>query len=237
MQGSPGWQTTVWRSVLVNIGVLQYFGRVASELVSLADASAMLGVSAERVRQLVIAGALPGVRFGNAWAVPKDAVAARRHQLNRRGRPLSAKRAWTDILNGRVDLAAAGRYRDRAQTVRYRTSAGDIAHLNADREALTSGVAAAAAYGQLLAPEGAPAELYLPSSALRRLLGDVVAIADPLGAVALRVVPADAWAVLHRSPGRDSTLAPRAAVALDLMESNDPRHWIAAEQLLGGGDG
>jgi hypothetical protein len=27
-------------------------------------------------------------------------------------------------------------------------------------------------------------------------------------------------------------LAPRAAVALDLMASADPRHWIAAEHLL-----
>ena len=209
---------------------------MASELVSLADASAMLGVSAERVRQLVVAGDLPGVRFGNAWAVPKDAVLARRHQANRRGRPLSPKRAWTEILTGQIDLAASGRYRDRAQPIRYRTSAGDVDYLKDDQDTLTSGVTAAVAYGQLLAIDDAPAQFYLPTTALERLLEAVVAIADPLGAVVLRVVPADAWAVLHRSQGRGSTLAPSAAVALDLMESGDPRHWIAAAQLLGGDD-
>jgi len=76
--------------ILENSKILS--GKVA-ELVSLVDASAMLGVSPERVRQLVVAGDLPGVRFGTAWAVPKDAVVARRHQANRRGRPLSTKRA------------------------------------------------------------------------------------------------------------------------------------------------
>ncbi len=39
---------------------------MASDLVSLNDAAQVLGVSAERVRQLVVAGDLPGVRFGNA---------------------------------------------------------------------------------------------------------------------------------------------------------------------------
>lgn len=35
-----------------------------SDLVSLADASSILGVSSERVRQLVVAGDLPAQRFG-----------------------------------------------------------------------------------------------------------------------------------------------------------------------------
>ena len=70
---------------------------MASELVSLAAASQLLGVSPERVRQLVVAGDVPGVRFGNAWAVPRDAIAARRQVSNRRGRPLGERRAWQAI--------------------------------------------------------------------------------------------------------------------------------------------
>jgi hypothetical protein len=40
--------------------------------------------------------------------------------------------------------------------------------------------------------------------------------------------------VIEESEGeRVVGLAPRSAVALDLMESADPRHWIAAENLVG----
>jgi len=85
---------------------------MASDLVSLADASQLLGVSSERVRQLVVAGDLPGVRFGNAWAVPRDAVAARRQASNRRGRPLGEKRVWQAIVSGDVDLSNVSRYRN-----------------------------------------------------------------------------------------------------------------------------
>lgn len=66
-----------------------------------------------------LAGDLPGIRFGNAWAVPRADVVARRHQTNRRGRPLSARRAWEDILSGQVDLAAVGRYRERGWVRRF----------------------------------------------------------------------------------------------------------------------
>ena len=60
----------------------------------------------------------------------------------------------------------------------------------------------------------------------------IVAVPDPLGAVVLRVVPDDAWAILAERKSEGPNLAPRAAVALDLMESADPRHWVAAEQLV-----
>jgi hypothetical protein len=47
-----------------------------SELLPLADAADLLGVSVERVRQLVVGGQLPGQRFGNVWVVPEDAGGA-----------------------------------------------------------------------------------------------------------------------------------------------------------------
>ena len=52
----------------------------------------------------------------------------------------------------------------------------------------------------------------------------------------LRVVPDEVWsfaesvAVDLREAGE--RLAPRAAVALDLMDSGDPRHWVAAKNLI-----
>ena len=165
---------------------------MASDLVSLADASQLLGVSSERVRQLVVAGDLPGVRFGNAWAVP-----------------------------GEVE--------------RYSMSAADAESLVSDRGAIESGVAGAVFFGQLLQEEVAEVDLYVPQQLHQALSSVVAAVEDSLGSVVLRVLSDGAWAdleavALKSDDGR--AIAPRSAVALDLMDSGDPRHWVAAENLV-----
>ena len=166
---------------------------MASELVSLAAGSQLLGVSPERVRQLVVAGDLPGVRFGNAWAVPHDAVVARQQVSNRRGRPLGERRAWADIVAGDVDLSNVSRYRNRGVIERYAMSAADAASLVSDRGAVESGVAAAIFHGQLLQAEGAEKDVYV-SSLLHSELGSIVAaVEDPLGPISLRVVSDEVW--------------------------------------------
>jgi len=208
---------------------------MASDLVSLADASQLLGVSSERVRQLVVAGDLPGVRFGNAWAVPRDAVSARRQVSNRRGRPLGERRAWQAIGSGDVDLSNVSRYRNRGLVERYSMSAADAAYLVSDLGAVESGVAGAVFHGQLLQAEGAELDLYVSQRVHEGLASDVAAVADPLGSVILRVVSDEGWpdaeALAERSEdGR--RIAPAAAVALDLMDSGDARHWVAAENLV-----
>ncbi len=209
---------------------------MASDLVSLADASKMLRVSSERVRQLVVAGDLPGVRFGNSWAVPREAVAARRQVSNRRGRPLGARRAWEAIASGGVDLSNVSRYRNRGELHRYSMSSSDHEFLVREDRGLVSGVAAAAGYG-----EGVPvvlheADLYVSSEAHRDLDKIVAAVPDPLGEVAIRVVPEELWDLVYSIAeshlAQRPRFAPRAAVALDLMDSGDPRHWVAASSLV-----
>ena len=206
-----------------------------SGLISLSAASQLLGVSAERVRQLVAAGDLPGVRFGNAWAVQRDAVSARRQVSNRRGRPLGAKRAWESIVAGDVDLSNTSRFRNRGEVHRYSMSSGDADHLVSSGGAVRSGVAAAVHFGELLSGQGADVNLYVDSAMRESLDSIVVAVPDPLGSVVLRVVADEVWpAVLDaaESSNDGQRVAPRAAVALDLMESGDPRHWVAAENLV-----
>lgn len=208
---------------------------MASDLVSLADASQLLGVSSERVRQLVVAGDLPGVRFGNAWAVPRDAIAARRQVANRRGRPLGEKRVWQAIESGEVDLSNVSRYRNRGAVKRYSMSVADAAYLVSDLGAVESGVAAAGFLGQLLQAEGAEVDLYVPNQVHEQLGSDVALVEDSLGSVVLRVVSDEVWPDLEASAVRSDAgrlVAPPAAVALDLMDSGDPRHWVAAEQLV-----
>jgi excisionase family DNA binding protein len=220
--------------LLVNIGLIQHIYPMGSNLLSLADASVLLGVSSERVRQLVVAGDLPGVRFGNAWAVPRDSVDARRQVSNRRGRPLSARRVWEQIAVGEADLSNVSRYRNRGEVHRYEMSGSDLDYLAGHDGVLVSGVAAAVEFGELLQPLGGEADLYVSVEIHEQLASLIAAVPDQLGAVAIRSVPADVWAgaIAEAKSGAGRMHAPRAAVALDLMESGDPRHWVAADNLI-----
>ena len=87
-----------------------------------------------------------------------------------------------------------------------------------------------------LLAEGAEADLYVSASLHDELGSLVAAVSDQLGGVILRVVPDDVWPFVERVAVNEDLagerLAPRAAVALDLMESGDPRHWVAAENLI-----
>lgn len=197
-----------------------------SNLVSLSDASGILGVSSERVRQLVVAGELPAQRFGNAWAVPRDALVARLHSSRPGGRPLGPVRAWHEIVAGEVDLSRPGRYQRRAEIVRCEMSQADLKSLPSAVGGLASGVRGAIALGaSLIASDDH--DLYLSRIAFGQLDSLVAVVRDPLGSIRLRVVEDDAWDVVPLGAS-----APRGAVALDLLDSADPRHWIAAEELV-----
>ena len=197
-----------------------------SDLVSLADASSILGVSSERVRQLVVAGDLPAQRFGNAWAVPMDAIVARRHSARSGGRPLGAVRAWRELVDGDIDLGRPGRYQRRAEVVRCEMGEADFESLPGAVGALMGGVRAAIELGASLIPAD-DRDLYLSRSAFGQLDSLVAAVPGPLGRIRLRVVDDDAWGIIS-----GGEFAPRGAVALDLLDSSDPRRWIAAEGLV-----
>jgi len=199
---------------------------VVSDLVSLSDASLVLGVSAERVRQLVVAGDLPAQRFGNAWAVPLDALIARRDSSATGGRPLGAQRAWEEIESDRFDLERPGRYQRRARVVRCEMSQSAVDSIPNLFGALVGGVRGAIGYRAALVEDGS-SDLYLADSAFAGLADLVAYLVDPLGSIRLRIVDDDAWAIIPAGP-----LIPRAAVALDLLDSADPRHRIAAAELL-----
>lgn len=163
------------------------------DLLPLARAAELLGVSAERVRQLVIAGDLPGIRLGDAWAVPGKAVVARRHQTNRRGRPLGARRAWEELRAGPVDLGAVSRYRNRASFHRGRLPRGDLAFVADHPGVLVSGVTAAVGYGEPLVDDPASAVLYLPASVHAIVSESVAFVEDGFGPVVLAVVADPVW--------------------------------------------
>jgi hypothetical protein len=197
-----------------------------SELVPLAAAADLLGVSVERVRQLVVGGQLPGQRFANVWVVPKDAIAARRHSPGVRGRPLGPRRAWQELVAGPIDLQRPGKYQRRANVVRCQMSRADSDSLPEMVGALRSGVRAAIDLGAELAQDDG-VDLYLSAKSFHGLEARIAFVPDAAGRVVLRVVDDDAWNLIP-----DGAVAPRNAVALDLLESGDPRHWIAGEHLV-----
>ena len=197
-----------------------------SELVPLAAAADLLGVSVERVRQLVVGGQLPGQRFANVWVVPKDAIAARRHSPGVRGRPLGPRRAWQEILAGPIDLQRPGRYQRRANVVRCQMSRADSDSLPDMVGALLGGVRAAIDLGAELAQDDS-VDLYLSAKSFHGLDARIAFVPDAAGRVVLRVIDDDAWNLIP-----EGAVAPRNAVALDLLESGDPRHWLAGEHLV-----
>jgi hypothetical protein len=90
------------------------------------------------------------------------------------------------------------------------------------------GVRAAIEFGEQLAADD-NLDLYLPAESFDGLDEHVAFVADAAGRLALRVVDDEAWQLIPSGP-----LVPPAAVALDLLESGDPRHWISAEHLIDG---
>lgn len=105
-------------------------------------------------------------------------------------------------------------------------SHADVESLPAAAGALIGGVRAAVALGApLIASDDH--DLYLSRSAFAQLESLVAFVPDPLGLVRLRVVDDDAWEIIA-----GAELAPAGAAALDLLDSADPRHRIAAEELI-----
>lgn len=73
---------------------------------------------------------------------------------------------------------------------------------------------------------GGDVSLYLSASSFARIDSLVAFVPNAEGGVVIRVVDDDVWPAIPKA-----ALAPRAAVALDLLESGDARHWIAGEHL------
>jgi len=72
-------------------------------VLSVRETADVLGVSPQRVRQMIHDGLLPAHRSSAGWLIPSDA-AARRAEDAAHGRPTSARTAWAAITM----LAAAG---------------------------------------------------------------------------------------------------------------------------------
>ena len=212
------------------------------------QAAARLGVGPNDIRRLINAGDLPGVKVGQQWLVPTDAVERRRGIAPRRGRRLSPANAWGVLFladgrdaswltpdarwRARHRLAehplAADRDRliDRGRATSHRAHPSMLERMRADQDLMLTGVSAASEYRLGLVGGTDQVDAYVPHI----LLDGVVSryhlrpSADPN--VTLRVVPPIGW---EWPPAH---IAPRPAVALDLLDHPEPRVRQVGDELL-----
>lgn len=217
---------------------------MVQEMMSLAEASHVLGVGAEQVRRYLHRGLLPAMRVANAWLLPAGEVHALAAAPPRGGRPLSKAAAWRDILAGSIDFDDPHRYVNRGALGRYSAGPPMLSALLASPDVAVSGMHAAAAYVDMLDPLADEAHVYIEQDWQQRLehphpmhgLAE-----DPLGRVLVRSVSADAWRMLQarsvagavrRADGGAGQVAPAAVVALDLCVSPHPREQRVAEAII-----
>jgi excisionase family DNA binding protein len=221
-------------------------------LISVQEAADALGVGPAAVRRRIASGSLPAVKRGRGWWLDGREVERMRRQPPGQGRPLSAEMAWAVLLvaSGDDEQAAsaarreryfsrvrawlrehplaehAARLRARARAEDFDAHPSELARILARPDVLATGGSAGSAAG--LVGRSSSAELYAPAGHRTAIMAEHGL--DPgAGAVRIRWVPDALWPLL--SAGGDSQ-APRAAVLVDLLESDDPRARREAARAL-----
>ena len=217
--------------------------------ISISEAADVLKLSPARVRAMASAGQLSATKIADRWLVERGAVEQRKRRGAHEGRRFAPRNAWALLMLAsdqavegidpsvrsrlRRALALEGlkalapRLSRRAEVSLYRAHPGEIRHLINDPALMRSGISAAGSHDIGLV-SGREVDGYLPEAELRGFIKEH-ALSPPGsdGNVRLRVVPDEAWALLG---GR--SVAPEAAVALDLAEESDPRSAEAGTEVL-----
>lgn len=216
-------------------------------ILGVAEAAVELGVSPRRVRQMLVDGALSGERVGRAWVIESEQLRQIEHCRPEVGRPWSPASAWAVLAladgenpdlspversRARKRLAkgldeVAGRLVARAEFRRFYAHPSVLDRLVDAPAVVRGGMSAAAEHGaDLVARDGC--EGYARA-------GDVDELVSKFGLddqaarpnVVLRVVDDAVWPF---QPGQ--VAAGRAVVAVDLLESDDPRSRRAGADLM-----
>jgi hypothetical protein len=202
-----------------------------------------MGISPERVRQLIAAGAMPAVRVGGRWVIDDGDVTRRAE-----GRPWSEAAAWALLWSALGRSApwlsvkqrqrtgqrlAVGvrshveRLSSRAQPEWFRAHPSALGRLVRDARLVAGGLSAARAVdADVVAAEHADG--YVRASDVAGLLAEYGLERSTAlrGNVVLRVL-ADVWPF-----NPDERAAPALVLALDLLESADDRTSRAGRSLL-----
>ena len=214
------------------------------------EAADRLGVGSVAVRKRIASGRLPAVKRGRDWWLDERIVQRVARQHPGSGRPLSFSMAWAVLLLASGQEAAAGqiagreryrsrarqwlrehplqdhapRFRDRAVSEQFGAHPAELPRILARPDVLATGVSVADRVG--LAGQASSLEVYAPAGR-RGVIVAEHALMPGEGPVHVRWVPDQAWALIA-GDGR----TPRAAVLLDLLESDEPRARREAARAL-----
>lgn len=223
-----------------------------SSLLSVREAAERLGVGPMAVRQHIASGRLPAVKRGRSWWLDERAVQRMTRQPLGGGRPLSPRMAWAVLLlasgnqSAAEEVAGRDRYssrmrvwlrdhplrdyaprlRSRAEIEEFDAHPSELERVLHRADALATGISAGETVGLLGPASGV--EVYAPASH-RRAIVDEHALSSAPGSVRIRWVLDEVWPVLTREEDRR---APRAAILLDLLESDEPRARREAARAL-----
>jgi hypothetical protein len=140
-----------------------------------------------------------------------------------RDRYSSSMRAW---LREHPLQEYAPRLRARAELEEFDAHPSELGRILARTDVLTTGISAGEVVG-LLGPASA-VEVYAPADH-RHAIVDEHALMPGAGPVRVRWVPDEVWSLLIHGGDRR---APRAAILVDLLESDEPRARREAARAL-----
>jgi excisionase family DNA binding protein len=212
------------------------------------EAASRLDLDPSRLRFLASSGQIRAEKVGRQWLLDERAVERRSRVSRRAGRPFEAANAWALLLlaSGKrpkgVDPSALSRLRrllrsedfealaprlgKRGETNEFRAHPGEMKYVIGDKDFLATGISAAGALGLDLV-SGSEADGYIAASKFGPFVKRHALARDEDTNVTLRIVPDRAWDLL-----RPEGVAPRAAVALDLMDEADPRSVNAGREAI-----
>jgi excisionase family DNA binding protein len=223
-----------------------------ASLLSVAEAADRLGIGPVAVRQHVASGQLPAIKRGRSWWLDQQAVERMARQQFGGGRPLSPAMAWAVILLASGQEAAAEeaagrnrywsrmrawlrdhplneyapRLRARAEIEEFDAHPSELRRILDRPDVLATGVSASDVAGVF--GEASAVELYAPAGR-RSAIVKKHALKPGGGPVRIHWVPKNVWPLLNDAGDRR---APRAAILLDLLESDEPRARREAARAL-----
>ena len=210
------------------------------------EAAERLGVSPQRVRALWHEGALLGQIMANRLLLDRASVLDLAERDRPATRPLSARNAWTlllmlagepspwasaselsrlrRLLATREERALAVLVRARARMARVQGVAGAGGYVLRDEHVVAAGASLAHRWTDLVV-EGVT-EVYATETFARTLTDRLRLWPDPQGPIVVHAVPDDLGDLL-----KDRAEMPAPVVAVDLLDSGDPRSHRAGQAL------